>query len=185
MTCIVGLVDNGDVYIGGDSAGVGGYSITIRADEKVFLNSGFVFGFTTSFRMGQLIQYAFEPPGIKVKQDVFAYMVTDFIDGLRECFKKGGWGMTENNKNWNGAEMGGTFLVGYAGRLLKIQDDFQVSEAQLPFDATGCGQDLALGSLYSTEGGKPKERLTRALQAAECFSAGVHGPFVIKKLGAK
>ena len=37
MTCIAGLVDsNGDIYIGGDSAGVAGYDLTIRADEKVF-----------------------------------------------------------------------------------------------------------------------------------------------------
>jgi hypothetical protein len=38
MTCIVGLVDKGDVYIGGDSAGVAGLSLSIRADEKVFGN---------------------------------------------------------------------------------------------------------------------------------------------------
>ena len=35
MTCIVGLVHEGVVYIGGDSAGVGGLSLTVRADEKV------------------------------------------------------------------------------------------------------------------------------------------------------
>ena len=38
MTCIVGLVHEGVVYIGGDSAGVGGMSLTVRADEKVFQN---------------------------------------------------------------------------------------------------------------------------------------------------
>ena len=42
MTCIVGLVEKGNVYIGGDSAGVGGYSLTVRADRKVFRNGDFV-----------------------------------------------------------------------------------------------------------------------------------------------
>ncbi|GEM_PF-3923804 len=30
MTCIVGLVHNGSVYIGGDSAGVGGWTVNGR-----------------------------------------------------------------------------------------------------------------------------------------------------------
>ena len=58
MTCIVGLVHEGVVYIGGDSAGVGGMSLTVRADEKVFQNGEFLMGFTTSFRMGQLLRYS-------------------------------------------------------------------------------------------------------------------------------
>ena len=41
MTCIVGLVHGGKVYMGGDSAGVGGYCLTVRADEKVFRNGEF------------------------------------------------------------------------------------------------------------------------------------------------
>ena len=44
MTCIVGLVHEGVVYIGGDSAGVAGLSLTVRADEKVFRNSDFFDG---------------------------------------------------------------------------------------------------------------------------------------------
>lgn len=62
MTCIVGLVDKGSIYMGGDSAGVAGLSVTTRADEKVFLNGPFIMGFTTSFRMGQILRYKFVPP---------------------------------------------------------------------------------------------------------------------------
>ena len=40
MTAIVGLVDNGHVYMGGDSAAVNTYSLSlrVRADTKVFHN---------------------------------------------------------------------------------------------------------------------------------------------------
>ena len=38
MTAIVGLAQSGAVYIGGDSAGVSGMSLTVRADAKVFRN---------------------------------------------------------------------------------------------------------------------------------------------------
>jgi len=62
MTCIVGLVENGKVYIGGDSAGVAGLDITTRKDEKVFQKENMIFGFTSSFRMGQILRYSFKNP---------------------------------------------------------------------------------------------------------------------------
>lgn len=57
MTCIVGYAVDGNVYMGGDSAGVGeGYSLQIRAEEKVFLKGSMIFGFTTSFRIWDMPQ---------------------------------------------------------------------------------------------------------------------------------
>jgi ATP-dependent protease HslVU (ClpYQ) peptidase subunit len=47
MTCIAGVAHEGKVWIGGDSAGVGGYDLTVRADAKVFTNGEFLFGFTS------------------------------------------------------------------------------------------------------------------------------------------
>lgn len=52
MTCIIGFIKNKKVYIGGDSAGVGGSHVTIRRDSKVFKNGNFIMGYTSSFRMG-------------------------------------------------------------------------------------------------------------------------------------
>ena len=63
MTCIVGLVHADGVTIGADSAGCdGAWGIVTRADTKLFHNGPFLFGFTSSFRMGQLLRYAFKPP---------------------------------------------------------------------------------------------------------------------------
>lgn len=105
MTAIVGLVQDGSVYIGGDSAGVSGMSLTVRADAKVFRKKRYLFGFTTSFRMGQLIRYSLKLP--KPKGDLDAFMSSTFIDALRDCLKSGGWAMKDNER-----EEGGTFLVG-------------------------------------------------------------------------
>jgi ATP-dependent protease HslVU (ClpYQ) peptidase subunit len=175
MTCIVGLVDKGDVYIGGDSAGVSGLSISIRADEKVFGNGPFVMGFTTSFRMGQLLRYKFSPPAQTVHQNDMEYMVTGFIDAARLCFSTNGFGDKDGT-------VGGTFLVGYKGSLYTIEGDYQVGKSQGAFDAVGCGSDLALGSLYSTEGLPAEKRVNIALAAAATFSAGVAPPFTILRL---
>ena len=175
MTCIVGLVENGTVYIGGDSASVrtGQLSLVVRNDRKVFRNGDFVMGFTSSFRMGQLLAFNFNPPKRRVGIDVMAYMVTDFIDAARARMKDGGFARVKEN-----TEEGGTFLVGYSGRLFHISDDFQVGESSHGFDACGCGDLIALGSLRSTRTWTdPGARVKEALECAETFSAGVRAPF--------
>ena len=59
MTIIVGLVTKAGVLMGADSAGVCGYELTIRKDKKIYQVDDFLFGYTTSFRMGQLLGYSF------------------------------------------------------------------------------------------------------------------------------
>lgn len=55
MTCVVGLVDKGTVYIGVDSAAVQGWTRRKSRVAKVFHRGPFLIGYTTSFRMGQLL----------------------------------------------------------------------------------------------------------------------------------
>ncbi len=180
MTCIVGLVHDDTVYIGGDSAGVTGLSLTVRADEKVFVISNFIIGFTSSFRMGQLLRYRLKPPVYYFYDDILRYMVTDFVDSVRDSLKVGGFAKKDKDE-----ESAGTFLVGFQGKLFKIDSDYQVSIPILPFDACGCGGDIALGSMYSSLALKPVERIMQALESAEQFSAGVRRPFIVRKGGIK
>jgi ATP-dependent protease HslVU (ClpYQ) peptidase subunit len=179
MTCIVGLVEDGNVHIGGDSAGVAGLSVTVRADRKVFKNGDMIFGFTSSFRMGQLLRYSLIVPKRHPETDIDAFMHTTFIDAIRDCLKIGGFSRKENNE-----ETGGCFLVGYAGRLFRIDVDFQIGESVEGYDSVGCGEDLALGSLFTTTDFDltAKERILTALKAAEKFSGGVRSPFHIEVL---
>ena len=136
MTCIVGIAQGGTVWIGGDSAGVdtSRHALSVRADPKVFRIGDFVMGFTSSFRMGQLLAYALHPPLRRPEADVHAFMVTEFVDAVRDCLKAGGYA-----EKHDGAERGGAFLVGYAGRLFHIDSDYQVGENACGFDACGCG----------------------------------------------
>jgi ATP-dependent protease HslVU (ClpYQ) peptidase subunit len=180
MTCIVGLIENGRVWMGGDSAGVSGLDITVRADPKVFRNGHFLIGFTSSFRMGQLLAYKLRVPAMEPGEDVFRYMVTTVVDAVRECLKEGGYAQRSND-----AETGGSFLVGFRGRLFSIQSDYQVCESSRGFHAIGCGADYALGSLASTAGQQGEERIRRALEIAELFSGGVRAPFRVDCLQAE
>lgn len=177
MTCIVGLVEDGKVYIGGDSAGTAGWSLTIRKDAKVFRNGDFLIGGTSSFRMLQLLRYAFLPPAYDESTDLERYMATKFVDAVRETFKAGGFAQKTSDQ-----ESGGHFLVGFRGRLFHIESDYQAGEAVCGYDAAGCGADIALGALFATPSMRPKKRLELALQAAEQHNAGVRGPFCIESL---
>jgi ATP-dependent protease HslVU (ClpYQ) peptidase subunit len=178
MTCIVGIAENGKVYIGGDSAGVAGLDLTVRSDEKVFRNDEFLFGFTSSFRMGQLLRFSFYPPSRAEKMGDYKYLVTTFIDAVRSCLKTGGYATTKD-----GGEHGGTFLLGYRGKLYVVDSDYQVGSAADGFASVGCGDQVAHGSLFSTIGKSPRDRIETALNAAERFSAGVRGPFTILDVG--
>jgi ATP-dependent protease HslVU (ClpYQ) peptidase subunit len=175
VTCIVGIQNNGEVYIGGDSAGVAGMDISVRSDEKVFRTGPFIMGFTTSFRMGQLLRYAFEPPE-PPERDLDRFMVTTFMDAVRDCMRDGGYMRISESQ-----EEGGTFLVGVHGTLYAVHGDFQIGRTRDGYDSVGCGDSYALGSLYATKGADAKIRVRTALQAAAHHSAGVSAPFTILK----
>lgn len=183
MTCIVALRDNGTVYMGCDSAGVGGaFNRSNRVDPKIYRVGEMLIGFTTSFRMGQLLGYSLTVPKHHADVSVEHYMTVDFINAVRSCLKDGGYAEKEKD-----VERGGTFLVAYKGRIFGIEGDYQVGERVEPFNACGCGEDLAMGSLHSTAEliADPKKRVLMALEAAATFSAGVHAPFRVEYLETK
>lgn len=186
MTAIAGFVDSDKtVWIGGDSAGGFGDTLTVRTDSKVFRRGAFLFGFTSSFRMGQLLRYKLEIPTRSDGQDVEEYMATSFVDAVRQCLKDGGYARKDSER-----ESAGTFLVGHSGRLFVIDADYQVGETRDGYDACGCGTDAVLGALHATRttaeyfGGRidPFVRMQLALAAAERHCSGVRSPFIVESL---
>lgn len=177
MTCIVGLESGGKVYMGGDSASASGWDISATRLKKVFKRNGFLIGYTTSFRMGQLLQHSLEVRLQKGDEDDLQYMVTVFIEAVRKCLKDGGFAKVENER-----EEGGLFLVGYRGTLYEVHSDFQVNSYRDGFAAVGCGDNFAFGNLWATEGLEPEDRIMKALEAAGHFSGGVCPPYYVECL---
>ncbi|HVS71340.1 MAG TPA: hypothetical protein VHQ47_08815 [Phycisphaerae bacterium] len=173
MTCIVAISNGKDVLMGGDSAGVTGWDIQIRADPKVFVRGEFVIGFTTSFRMGQLLRFGLNVTPKPESVGDYEYMVTHFVPAVRQCLKDGGFATREKEQ-----EQGGTFLVGYRGHIYSIHDDYQVADVVENYCAVGCGASYALGALYASTEKNTRKRAEAALNAASRFSAGVRAPFL-------
>jgi hypothetical protein len=177
MTCIAGLVDNGKVYLGGDAAAVSGNMIQGAANPKVFRKGEFILGYTTSFRMGQILEHEFEPPIPTPGNAYMEYMVTKFALEVKKTLTRCGYVMN--------AQEGGGFLVGYDGKLYRINTDYQVFQSVDGFDSVGCGSPEALASMYSSEGllTDPQTRVRLALEASAHFNTGVRPPFTILSLG--
>lgn len=173
MTAVVGLVHADRVLIGADSVGVGGWTAMHRADPKVFRAGPYVLGFTSSFRMGQILRWSFDAPKPDTA-DLDRFMCTTFIDAVRKALRAGGWAKKDADQ-----ERGGIFLVGITGRLFVVEEDFQVGEHVDGYAAVGAGGEFALGALAATEGLglEPEKRVLTALEAAERHSIGVRGPF--------
>lgn len=185
MTCIVALIDGNKVFLGGDSAASDEKSGLIfqRTDPKVFRVGQFGIGFTDSFRMGQILQYAWTPPVYKPtanNKNLDKFMRTKFVDSIKESFKENGFG--NFGANVEDGDEGGVFLIAVqgTGRIFTMDSDFHIGEADVQYMAEGSGQELALGSLFSTAQVKtPRKRVRTALEAAAKFNMAVRGPFTI------
>lgn len=185
MTCIVGVEYEGDVWIGGDSAGVGGWTVTLRADEKVFRCGEYLYGIAGSFRCGNVLRYGFAPPEVPESVEPLVFLNTYWIDALRAALGEAG-----AKKSKEGVEHAGndfSFLLGFRRRLYYVDPDFQVGVSRAGYFATGSGEPAALGALHVASrlpALSGEDRVRFALEAAEAHNIGVRGPFTIDHLGA-
>jgi hypothetical protein len=180
VTCVVGLVHEGDVWIGADAAGTAGWDLTIRRDPKVFLAGDALVGFTSSFRMGQLLRYGLGTLARNPNVDPYEHVVTAVANEVRSLFDAGGFSRRKEE-----SEVGGVFLLGYAGRLFTIDQDYGVGEALEPYAAVGSGAQVALGALNVLswqDNLPPRQKLIYALNVAERHNASVRGPFTVLSL---
>jgi len=186
MTCVVGVRHEGVIYIGADSLSSDRVEAQVRKDPKVFTLGEFVIGFTSSWRMGQVLRYHFKLPAIPDDIDLHAYMVLHFVEELRTVAKKAAIAEVQNS-----VESLGKFLVGVRGRLFCIESDFQVGEGVQDYAAVGSGSAYALGAMHFQRWRLldrpryPSAEIQCALEAASEHSPYVRGPWVFCHTPAK
>jgi len=182
MTCVVALKLPGDdsVWMGCDSLAGDGYNNRITRYPKIFSIGDLTIGYTTSFRMAQLIQFNLKICEQKEDEPALQYLVARFIPAVRECLSDGGFTRIEDNQ-----ETGGEFIVVYQRDIYLVASDFQVNPLDEPFVAIGAGEQYALGAMASLaiQGGiSPKEIVNVALHVAARFSSYVCPPFRIYEI---
>lgn len=182
MTCIIGYVEGEKVFMGSDSCVSSGWTEAILNNDegKVFKKGDIVFGITGLLRYMQLIRHDLTIRQKGTEETDIEYLTTGVMKGILNCFKNNNAITIKDNKtraNWGA-------LLGYNKKLYTIGGAFSIISTDKNYLAHGCGMQFALGSLHSLEKYKlsPKERITKALEAASEYSAGVSPPFNIVEL---
>lgn len=165
MTCIVAYKDIDRIFMGGDD--IAAYSDSASYDKRSYTHSKVfsktlknkvsikhpnsnsrtvLIGYTTSFRMGQILEYNFELPEFDPEtiSSNMEYMVKFFIPALYNLFDE----HLYIKKSDAGEASGGEFIVAFEDNIFTISDDFSVMEFEEPYTCVGCGESYALGALH-------------------------------------
>ena len=119
MTCIVAVETPAGVWMGADRMGSDGYTGAPVEAPKIFHNGPLLIAYTTSFRMGQVLQYGLEVPEESLSWDVDRWVSVDLVPAIRTAFETHGWDRVKE-----GRALGGYFLVAVSGRCYGIQSDY-------------------------------------------------------------
>lgn len=175
MTCVVGVItENGRVIMGADSSATDELIHTAHIESKVFVKGEFGIGYCHSFRLGQIIEFWFDPPPIPDDEEyLIRYMVSTFVPELKSVCEDNDYPNHDDEKvDWS-------IMVGVRGQLFTIESDWHVGHDSIPYASIGAGSSYALGSFYSTSlTYSNKHAAARiALEAAEKFCPYVIQPF--------
>jgi ATP-dependent protease HslVU (ClpYQ) peptidase subunit len=151
MTCIVGFEYADRVYIGGDLQGTGYNNKVVHHQPKVFVRNGVAFGYTTSYRFGQLLEHALPDPIVPDKvEEVYPWLIKVLVPAIKTVLKD------------NDYEGGGNCLIGVKGQLWELQNDYSVLRSVNGYAAVGSGYEYANGAMYAHLPSKPLARSHRA-----------------------
>jgi ATP-dependent protease HslVU (ClpYQ) peptidase subunit len=175
MSCVVGVVDRGGVCMGADSAITGGNGISIQGPgtAKLFRAGPLLIGTAGTLLSAQLVRCMV---AVELEdEDAAGFLMRVWAPAAAVALKDGGSWKAEPP---NDAGCGGEFMVAVGRQLFTVGQDMCVQEEGRGFSAIGSGAMAALGSLYSTEGQPPDDRVRTALAAAAEFCDGVRPPFL-------
>ena len=169
MTCIVGIVDDGVIYIGGDRGASDGSAIVSLATPKVYIRDEWIFGYAGSLGIGQIMQII-NIPILEEDDDPFIILRMDIVDAFKAMIDAQGITLNEDNDT--------DILIGCRGRLFEFSpSDWSVAEIKQT--AIGSGGNFALGSLHTSIDADPIDRIGIALGAAITYSPSCQGPIDI------
>ena len=170
MTCIVGIAQDGVIYMGGDRGASDGSAIVSLATPKVYIRDEWIFGYAGSMGIGQIMQII-NIPILQEDDDPFIVLRMDVVDAFKSMMDIQGLSITEDNDT--------DILIGCRGRLFELSpSDWSVAEVKET--AIGSGGNFALGSLYTSNTNEdPIYRIGMAIGSAIAYSPTCQGPMDI------
>lgn len=178
MTCLAMLKDKkGNLWFAGDRRMSWGMHKAIKSPmPKVTKRNGVLLAGTGDASVCDLVTDHFPIPDVNYEKHLQSYMFDTFVPKLKEFLRTNGYLQKERDALVEGS---GSIVIGIDDKLFELY----LSEANISYVcveapyAAGCGGQLALGSLLTTEGTKMKikDRLKLALRVAAKASPGCDG----------
>lgn len=182
MTCIVGLVDGKNVWLGGDRAATdGGLNRTLLKEPKIFAKGEIGFGVCGLPKVMDALKHGIDLPE-QTGTDDRKFLVTELVQlvpAIREGLVKLDAAGKDTSPFGGGGDVvfEGAMLVAYRGHLYTLEGNFQLVEGDEKFASVGSGSKLALGSFDSTRKTRgAKKRVLMSLEAST-KNAGCAPPF--------
>lgn len=181
MSVVIALKDeNGVCWLACDKQiTIGSRKIIMSEEQNKIFNvkdrPGYMIGHVGYLRGINLLEannIYFDELAFYRKDINYDYMVNSFVPLVRVLFD--GAGFTDEDAKI--VDFKGETLVVTDNNIYEVGSDGSVMKIS-KFSAIGSGCELALGSLETTEGSEPKDRLALALQAAQhsiyCSGGGI------------
>lgn len=171
MTCIVGITNGFNVYMGGERSASDGESIISMSRPKIHVREDWIFGYAGNIGTGQLLEMI-PLPIVGEDDDPYFLLRLQVVEDLKKAIDSFGDDESDDTD----------FLIGCKGRLFEFSTDgwgvVEVFETSI-----GTGTSYALGSLYTSIGETdPERRIELALGAAITYSPTCQGPWDILKI---
>lgn len=144
MTCIVGLEFEGRVLLGGDTVGTGNNCKMDHTQPKVFNKKGILFGYTTRYRFGQILEHNLADPVVPSDPyEIYRWLITVLVPDIKRALRA------------NDYEDGGMCLLGIKNQLWLLKEDFGVLRPTNGYTSIGSGYEYAIGSIFSSTSTPP------------------------------
>lgn len=178
MTCIIGMIEGGETYIGAD-----GYATSEECElkpiicRKLFKSGRYIVAFAGHIRTGQLL---YPESGFEFPDEIYQIPNKMYL-WLREFEAIG-------RDEIQMGVIASNFIIATEDNIYEIYTDMQISEInkKYGYTAMGSGSPYALGSLYTTSNSgyrqkkmAPKDRIKLSLEAANRFVKNCGEPYQI------
>lgn len=167
MTTVVAVQERGNVVFASDSQVSWGGRKSL-SQEKVFVNSGVVFGCAGDVRVANVLRTAelpVLPAPVRSRSAVFGWLVTVLVPAMQGALEAAGALTVDQGQTNNRGE----FLVAVNNQVFEVGGDFAVTEERSGRYSVGSGSGYALGALAVGAGVREAVEVSIGLDA---FSGG-------------
>jgi len=176
MTCIIGLEQDGVVYVGADSfIGDDETRSEQATNPKIFQKNGMLIACSGCLRAIQIVEHLLKLDNPKKFDE--QYIIENIAEKIRLKFKDIDYVGTQENYQ----KLPTSFLIAYKDKMFTIEGNYALTRAKDGILCLGAGSEFAYGAMKALKNLKPEKRIKKSLKITSYYSNYVIAPFIILK----